>query len=128
MGAMSFHMVNTCVTRPYEQRALIMVSPNMNHPYGLEQVGFYVAKGVRDSLGLKDESCAADIKHSGFVLQHLQRPYLVSLAGAQKADGRKPSELELFHETDEECDHISVWTFELEPKSDWEVDKENLDC
>lgn len=110
MGAMGFNIANTCVTRPYAQRSLIIISPNMNHPDGAEQVGLYVAKGVRDYLGLKDESHAVDVKHSGFVLQHLQRPYLVSLAGAQNADGRNPSELGLFCETEEEGDHISDWT------------------
>lgn len=128
MGAMGFNIANTCVTRPYAKHSLLVVGPNMNHPDGSEQVGLYVAKGVLDYLGLKSESYATDVKHSGFVLQHLQRPYLISLAAAQKENGRKPSELELFHETDEEGDHISDWTFELEPKSDWEVDKKDLGC
>lgn len=123
LSRMEFNVTNVGVTKPYIIRPLFMVNPNMHHPDGSEQVGAYVAQAVWDYLGLKKEHYPVDIKHSGFVLQHQQKP-LVSLAAAQKEGGEKPSELDLFEETEEEGEHIGDWTFEVELKEDWEADKE----
>lgn len=124
LSKMGHNATNVGVTKPYTTRSLFMVNPNMHHPDGSEQVGAYVAQAVWDYLGLKKEHYPVDVKHSGFLLQHQQKPYMVSLAAAQKEGGEKPPELDLFEETEEEGEHIGDWTFEVESKEDWEADKE----
>lgn len=103
----------------YAKRSLLMVNPNMHHPDGSEQVGVYVAKAVHSYLGLNEWDYPVDMKHSGFVLPHLQRPYMVSLAAAQKTDGGKPTELEVFSEIEEDGRLIEDWTFVVNAREDW---------
>ena len=57
------------------------------------------------------------------MLQHLQKPVMVSAAGMEELgdSGGKPSELEMFEETEEEGEHIGDWTFEVEEREDWEA-------
>ena len=48
---------------------------------------------------------------------------MVSAAGMKELgdSGGKPSELEMFEETEEEGEHIGDWTFEVEEREDWEA-------
>ena len=124
LSRMGFNVTNAGVTKPYTKRSLLMVNPNMHHSDGSEQVGAYVAQAAWDYLGLKKELYPVDTEHSGFVLQHLQQPVMVPLAGAQEdSDAGKPRDLEMFDEREEEGEHIGDWNFEVEAREDWEADK-----
>jgi hypothetical protein len=126
LSRMGFNVTNAGVTKPYTKRSLFMVNPGMhNSSDGSENVGAYVAQAVWDYLGLKKELYPVDVEHSGFVLQHLQKPVMVSAAAAGRKElgdsGGKPSELEMFEEHEEEGEHIGDWTFEVEEREDWEA-------
>jgi hypothetical protein len=127
LSRMGHNVTNAGVTKPYTKRSLFMVNPGMYHSDGSEQVGAYVAQAVWDYLGLKKELYPVDVEHSGFVLQHLQKPVMVPALGAAKEKeagviaGGKPGDLEMFEEREEEGEHIGDWTFEVEEREDWEA-------
>jgi hypothetical protein len=129
LSRMGFNVTNAGVTKPYTKCSLMMVNPSMHHSDGSEQVGAYVAQAVWDYLGLKKELYPVDVEHSGFVLQHLQKPVMVPVLSAAERNeagattGGKPSDLEMFEEREEEGEHIGDWTFEVEEREDWEADK-----
>jgi hypothetical protein len=125
LSRMGHNVTNAGVTKPYTKRSLFMVNPGMYNSDGSEQVGAYVAQAVWDYLGLKKELYPVDVEHSGFVLQHLQKPVMVPVRGAaaQKESGfvEEPSDLDMFEEREEEGEHIGDWTFEVEEREDWEA-------
>lgn len=133
---MGFDVTNAGVTKPYTKRSLLMVNANMHQPGDAvsENVGVYVAQAVWEYLGLRRELYPVDVEHSGFVLQHLQKPFLVPARGCSAHqteegaddddDAGKPSDsLENFEARVEEGENIGDWTFEVEAREDWEADK-----
>lgn len=118
LGIINPNNSKSFVREYYAKRSLLMINPDMYHPDGSEQVGVYVAKAVHSYLNLNEWDYPVDIKHSGFILPHLQRPYMISLAAAQKTDGGKPTELEVFSEVVEDGRIIEDWTFVVNARGD----------